>query len=60
MTAADLTISTETTYIIVPKGTVDKTYTLNLAKDGIVYTVNGVAGLTSNLSTELELGTKTY
>ena len=63
MSAADLTISSNTTYIIVPKGMVDTTYTLNLVKDGIEYTVNGVAGstgLTSNLTSELEIGTKSY
>lgn len=63
MTAADLTISSNTTYVIVPKGTVDTTYTLNLTKEGIEYTVNGVAGsvwLTSNMATEIELGSKSY
>jgi hypothetical protein len=59
MLAADLTISSSTTYVIVPKGTVDTTYTLNLTKNGVVYTVNDpvtpVVGLTSNTLVELEL-----
>lgn len=68
MSATDLTITTDTTYVIVPKGTVDKTYTLNLTKDGVVYSavdtagapLAGATGLTSNLTAELDLGTKTY
>lgn len=63
MSPADLTISSNTTYVIVPKGTVNTTYTLNLTKEGIEYTVNGVAGstgLTSNMATEIELGSKSY
>ena len=70
MVDADLTISSSETYVIVPKGTVDTTYTLNLTKTGIEYDAVDSAGniidawvataLTSNLSTELELGTKSY
>jgi hypothetical protein len=33
MSAADLTISDNTTYVIVPAGLADTTYTLNLTKD---------------------------
>ncbi len=64
----DLTISSDATYVIVPTGTVDKTYTLNLAKDGVVYSVvdstntplTGATGLKSSLTSEVELGTKSY
>lgn len=63
MPSADLTITTDATYIIVPTGTVDKTYSLVLGKSGVVYDVTGVAGataLTSNATTDLELGSRTY
>jgi hypothetical protein len=63
MSVADLTISSNTTYMIVPLGTKDLTYTLNLVKDGIVYNVTNVTGsdsLKSNLTSELELGTRSY
>ena len=59
----DLTISTSATYVIVPVGTVDETYSLVLAKDGVVYDVAGVVGatnLTSNSVNDVELGSRTY
>lgn len=59
----DLTFSDTKTYVIVPKGDVDSTYTLNLTKQGVFYTVNGITwatGITSNLTNEVELGSKTY
>lgn len=63
MSDADLTISGNTTYIIVPGGTKDMTYNLNLTKNWVVYSANGVAGstwLTTNMTEELKLGSKTY
>jgi len=63
MPTNDLTISTSATYVIVPVGTVDTTYSLVLAKNGVVYDVTGVAGataLTSNSVNDVELGSRTY
>jgi hypothetical protein len=63
MPANDLVISTSATYVIVPTGTADKTYSLVLSKNGVEYNVVGVAGamaLTSNAVTDLELGSRTY
>lgn len=63
MPTNDLTISTSATYVIVPVGTVDETYSLVLAKDGVVYDVAGVnlaTGLTSNSVNDVELGSRTY
>lgn len=63
MPTTDLTISTSATYVIVPVGTVDSTYSPVLTKNGVEYDVAGVAGataLTSNATADVELGSRTY
>jgi hypothetical protein len=64
LSAADRTVSDEETFVIIPQTTTDgSTYTTKIAKDAVTYDVNGVAsstGLTTNMSSELDLGTKTY
>lgn len=39
MSGSDLTISSSTTYVIVPNGTVDKTYSLSLTREGVIYDI---------------------
>lgn len=59
MSTADLTISSNETYVIVPNGAKDTTYTLRLTKEGVAYDVAGQS-ITTNLENEIDLGTKTY
>ncbi|USN57966.1 MAG: S-layer homology domain-containing protein [Candidatus Peribacteria bacterium] len=63
-TATNGQVSSSATYVIHALGTVDKTYGLKLQTDGVQYTTNSdggsSVGLTSNMSTELDLGSKTF
>lgn len=63
LTSSDLTISSNKTYVIEPVWTSGKTYQLLLNKNWIVYDVNSSINanwISSNLSEELDLWTKTY
>lgn len=59
----DLVISSSATYVIVPLGAVDSTYSPVLLKNGVEYDVSGISGatgLTSNATDDLEIGSRTY
>ncbi|MBT4947918.1 MAG: hypothetical protein HON27_17370 [Candidatus Marinimicrobia bacterium] len=53
-------VSGSQTFDLVPTDTTAVTYTLRLPTDGVSYDAAASTGLTSNLSSELDLGTKTY
>ncbi|MBT3853729.1 hypothetical protein HOF65_07345, partial [bacterium] len=53
-------VSGSQTFDLIPTDTTAVTYTLRLPTDGVTYDAAASTGLTSNLSTELDLGTKTY
>jgi hypothetical protein len=55
-----IVVSGSQTFDIIPTTTTAITYTLRLPTDGVTYDAAASAGLTSNLSAELDLGTKTY
>lgn len=63
-TATNGQVSSSATYVIKALGTVDTTYGLKLQTDGVQYTTDSdggsTTGLTSNMSTELDLGSKTF
>ncbi len=62
----DVTFDTDATYVIVPKGTVDSTYTLILSGDVATYDVQDndgnvvTAGLDSVLNSDISVGSKSY
>jgi hypothetical protein len=55
-----IVVSGSQTFDLVPTDTTIVTYTLRLPTDGVLYDAAASTGLTSNLSAELDLGTKTY
>ena len=55
-----IVVSGSKTFDLIPAVTAAVTYTLRLPTDGIEYDAGASTGLTSNLSNELDLGTKTY
>lgn len=56
-------VTTDKTFVIKARGTVDETYALKLAKDGVTYKTNAgttATVITTNLTQELDLGSKSY
>ena len=58
----DVTFDAQQTYIIVPKGVVNETYSLVLSGDVATYDVNTdpVTHSTSTLNSDISVGSKTY